>query len=132
MAQENNQLAHYGSIAGSVMAIFALVGFLGKPHLTEFIDNEIEVYDERKKEEASGKVKLRTLLSHKMGVEDDEVHIELGHVYKQVKKEKDLYRVIDSLAKEINLNYYEIGQNIKDIKALKKVVIDLEDSKKDK
>jgi hypothetical protein len=131
MAQEN-PISHYGSIAGSVMAIFALVGFLGKPHMIDFIDNEIEAYDERKKEEDAGKVKLRRLLGHKMGVEDDEVHIELGKTYKKVMAEKDLSRLVDSLTKEVELNYYEIGQNIKDIKALKKVVIELETKKQDR
>lgn len=132
MAHETNHLAHYGSIAGSVMAILTLLAFLGKPHLVEFIDNEIEEYDEKKKEEDSGKAKLRTLLGHKMGVEDDEVHIELGKTYKKVMSEQDLIRKIDSLEREVKLNYAEIGVNIKDIKNLKKVVIDLEVSKKDK
>jgi hypothetical protein len=117
--KETNHLAHYGSIAGSVMAIFALIGFLGKPHLVEFIDNEIELYDEKKKEENSSKVKLRKLLSEKMELDEDEVHIEIGKFYKDYTHNEEAYHdKVDSLAKEIKLNYFEIGENIKAIKKL--------------
>jgi len=71
-----------GKIAGATMTMIALIGFLGKPFLDDHIDEHIEAY----KTEASTKQKLRKLLSEKMGVDEDEVHIEIGKMYK--KKDK--------------------------------------------
>ena len=126
-----DRLSHYGSIAASVAAILGLLWLIGEPFLEDYVDGHIRSYDERMKEEQTNSVSLRHLLSDKMGVSDDEVHIELGKTYKKVKNEKDVLHIIDSLAREINLNYQEIGVNIKDINALKRTVIDLEQSKKD-
>ena len=120
MSEERNHLSHYGSIAGSVMAILGLLWLLGEPFLEDYVDNHISTYDERKKEEDSQKVSLRHLLGDKMQVADDEVHIELGKVYKSYSKDElKLVRKIDSLEKEIKLNYNEIGININDIQKLK-------------
>lgn len=119
-----SKLSHYGSIAGSVVAIITCVALIGRPHLVDFIDAEIKLYDEAKKEEDSKHAKLRTLLSSKMGIEEDEVHIEIGHQYR---KEQELYKKVDSLETEIKglkkeqkLDFYEIGLNQDDIKRLKK------------
>lgn len=120
MPQEKNYISHYGSIAGSVMAILGLLWLLGEPFLEDYVDNHISTYDERKKEEDSQKVGLRHLLGGKMEVADDEVHIELGKVYKHYNKEEvKIIKKIDSLQKEIELNYHEIGVNITDIHKLK-------------
>jgi hypothetical protein len=113
------RISHYGSIAGSMAAILGLLWLIGEPHLRTYIDNEIELYDGKKKEENSKKVKLRTLLGEKMGIDDDEVHIEIGHQYKN---EKKLHHKIDSLEtiikelqkedklllKDVNANYQDI------------------------
>ena len=124
MTQERNNLAHYGSIAGSVAAILGLLWLIGEPHLKNYIDGEIDRYDQVKKAEDLNKVQLRRLLSEKMQVADDEVHIELGKTYKQ---DKRLAIVIDSLEKKIVIlekkvadNYNEIGLNYGDIKKLNK------------
>lgn len=113
MAEEQNRLSHYGSIAGSVAAILGLLWLLGEPHLKTYIDKEIEVYDATQKAEDSKKVKLRKLLSDKMGVADDEVHIELGQQYKQ---EKELSAKVDSLANQIDINKRAMQLNYQDIK----------------
>ena len=132
MPQDQNRLAHYGSIAGSVVAILGLLWLLGEPFLEDYVDTHIRTYDERKKEEDSKSVKFRSLCADKMGVAEDEAHIELGKVYKKVMSEADLLRKIDSLGREVQLNYAEIGINLKDIKNLKSVVIDLEQRKQDR
>ena len=129
---ENKTIITLGSIAGAIVAICGLLWTIGEPMLEDYVDKHIESYEERKEKENSKKVKLRTLLSNKMGVDDDEVHIELGKTYKKVMSEKDVLHIIDSLGREVKLNYAEIGVNIKDIKALKRAVIDLEQTKKDK
>lgn len=115
---ENKSLITLGSIAGAIMAILTLLWFIGEPALERYVDTHISTYEERKAEEDSKKVKLRHLLGTKMGVDDDEVHIEIGHVYKKVMSEADAKRTLDSLKKEVELNYYEIGMNIKAIKKL--------------
>ena len=124
-----NKLSHYGSIAGSVAAILGLLWLIGEPHLKTYINDNIEQYDIEQKEANSKKVKLRTLLSTKMGVADDEVHIELG---KQYKNEKKLHFKLDSLGseieflrKEIDLNLESIKLNYRDIQSLQTSVQNL-------
>lgn len=129
---DNKTLITSGSVAGAIMAILSLLWFIGEPALERYVDSHISTYEERKIEEDSKKIGLRHLLGNKMEVADDEVHIEIGHMYKKVKGEPNIKKTLDSLIKEVDLNYQEIGVNIKDIKNLKKVVIDLEISKKDK
>jgi hypothetical protein len=128
MAQEQNRLAHYGSISGSVVAILGLLWLLGEPHLKTYIDNEIEVYDGKQKAEDSKKVKLRKLLSDKMGVADDEVHIELGHQYKNEKalasRVDSLLVIVEHLEGEIKLNLSALQLNYTDIKAINKKLSD--------
>jgi hypothetical protein len=119
-----DRLSHYGSIAGSVAAILGLLWLIGEPHLRTYIDNEIELYDSKKKEENSKKVKLRTLLGEKMGIDDDEVHIEIGHQYK---KEKVLYKTIDSLEQVIGKLKTEDRALLNDINANYQDILDLQD-----
>lgn len=119
------KLSHYGSIAGSVMAILTVIGFIGKPHLTDFIDAEIQAYDLIQKEKDSNKVKLRDLLEDKMDVPADEVHIKIGDWYKNEKKIKAL---LDSIVKEQHYDYIEIGNNSREIKSIRRAL----DNKRDK
>ena len=119
------KLSHYGSIAGSVMAILTVLAFIGKPHLTDFIDKEIQAYDLIQKEKDSNKVKLRDLLEDKMDVPADEVHIKIGDWYKNEKKIKAL---LDSIVKEQHYDYIEIGNNSREIKSIRRAL----DNKRDK
>ena len=123
------KLSHYGSIAGSVMAILTVIGFLGKPHLTDFIDAEIEKYDKEQQEKNSTKAKLRHLLGGKMGVADDEVHIKLGEQYRG---EKALINRVDSVLELLKHLEKEDKLLLKDINANYRDIIKLEKSKKDK
>lgn len=116
--KENKTLTTLGAIAGSIMAILTLLWFIGEPALERYVDSHISTYEERKAEEDSKKVGLRHLLGDKMEVADDEVHIEIGHIYKKVMGEADLNRKIDSLGREVELNFHEIGINIKAINKL--------------
>ena len=115
----------YGGMAGSVMAILTVLAFIGKPHLTDFIDAEIQAYDLIQKEKDSNKVKLRDLLEDKMDVPADEVHIKIGDWYKNEKKIKAL---LDSIVKEQHYDYIEIGNNSREIKSIRRAL----DNKRDK
>ena len=114
---ENKVLAKLGTIAASISAILAMLWFIGEPALEDYVKAQIKIHEERQKEVNSKKVKLRTLLSDKMNVADDEVHIELGKAYKHEKKIKSK---LDSLEKEVNLNARSMQLNYKDIKVLTK------------
>jgi len=119
--KENKTLTTLGTIAGSIVAILGLLWLLGEPFLEDYVDNHISTYDERKKEEDSQKVGLRHLLGDKMQVADDEVHIEIGKVYRHYsQEEKKLIKTLDSLCTEVKLNYKEIGVNIKAIDKLER------------
>jgi hypothetical protein len=122
MAEAKNHLSHYGSIAGSVVAILGLLWLLGEPHLKNYIIENIEVYDKAEKDEDSKKVKLRKLLSEKMDIDEDEVHIELSKLYKE---ERRMTHKIDSLSNkikylegEIKLNLNSLQMNYSDIKEI--------------
>jgi len=77
----NKLLIQLGTISGSLMAILGLFWFIGEPALERYVDAQIQLHEERKKEEPAG-VKLRELLGYKMGVANDEVHIEIGNLYR--------------------------------------------------
>jgi predicted metalloendopeptidase len=114
--KEWKPLTIIGTACGSMMAIIGLVAFLAKPFLAEFVDTHIETYDQAKKEEDSKKEKLRKLLGGKMGIEEDEVHIEIGKMYKSEKEKEqaieDLQKLVNALRKE--MNYYHPGNLVDD------------------
>ena len=108
-------LIKLGTIAASISAILAMLWFIGEPALEDYVEAHIKIHEEEQKEVNSKKVKLRTLLSDKMNVASDEVHIELGKLYK---KEKKVKAALDSLKKEVNLNTISMQLNYKDIQDL--------------
>ena len=114
---ENKVIAKLGTIAASISAILAMLWFIGEPALEDYVKAQIKVHEEEQKEVNSKKVKLRTLLSDKMGVASDEVHIELGKIYKGEKKVK---ATLDSLKKEVNLNKLAMQLNFADIEIITK------------
>ena len=98
-ANENKSIIKYGTIAGSIMAILGLFWFIGEPALQLYVENQIELHEANKTNEQPHGVKLRELLGYKMGVETDEVHIEVGHQYKQ---QKQMCNSVDSILKLID------------------------------
>jgi hypothetical protein len=50
-----------------------------------FVDDVIDKYEEHLQKEDSSKIGLRKLLADKMGIDEDEVHIELGRMFKAEK-----------------------------------------------
>lgn len=120
-----SRIAHYGSIAGSMATILGLLWLIGEPFLEDYVDSHIENYDAIQKESNTKKVKLRTLLSEKMGIDVDEVHIELGKTYKQDKK---IIKKIDSLQTEIELNLESIKLNYQDINAINRKIESIQGS----
>lgn len=121
-ASNNISLTKIGAWAGSLTAIFAFLWLMGEPFLEDYVDSHISTYEERKKEEESHKVSLRHLLGDKMGVSDDEVHIELGRLYKNENRLKhrvdSLVNVCIYLENEIKLNLESLQLNYHDIKKL--------------
>lgn len=105
-----NNLTIIGSAAGSVMAILTLTAFLSEPFLEDYVNYRIELHDQEVKKVDSAKIGLRTLLGQKMGVADDEVHIELGRMYKAFIIEdyqKDIEEIQKFNAKVLKgFNYY--------------------------
>ena len=95
-----------GKILGAMMGLCIAIGFFGEPFLDDYVESHIEEYEEKHKEELSSKVKLRSLLASKMGCDQDEVHIEIGKMYRE---EKTVHAEIDSVDASIKK---EVG-NIK-------------------
>ena len=116
---ENKVLAKLGTIAASISAILAMLWFIGEPALEDYVEAHIKIHEEEQKEANSKKVKLRTLLSDKMDVASDEVHIELGKLYK---KEKKVKVTLDSLKKEVGLNTISMQLNYKDIQDIQEKI----------
>ena len=117
----NKLLIQLGTICGSLMAILGLFWFVGEPALERYVDAQIELHDELEKKESSGTVKLRELLGYKMGVENDEVHIELGRLYKN---NKFISKKLDSVLTVLNrfdkavlkeFNYYHSDNLLKEL-----------------
>lgn len=112
------------SIIGSVVGICIGVWYFGEAPLQNYVDGRIKAYMvspefkmfvditverakneavEQKKQNDSGKVKLRTLFSDKMGVPEDEVHIEMGKLYRNEEAhKKELKDFMDKVSIHMN------------------------------
>lgn len=95
---ENKVIITIGAFAGSLSAIVGFLWFIGEPFLDRYVDSHIKEYEDRQKEETSKGVKLRELLGYKMGVDNDEVHVEIGRQYRQ---QKEYVNTMDSLLSEV-------------------------------
>jgi hypothetical protein len=80
----------------AVVSTVIAFGYFGEPFLEDYVESHFVVYEKKHKKENSEKIKLRDLLSEKMGCDADEVHIELGRMYKnELIERKKIYEAID-------------------------------------
>ena len=87
-----------GAVAGSVMAMISLTVYLGEPFLEDYVNEQVDLHIKELKEEDSSRESLRNLLANKMGVDNDEVHIELGRLYnKEEVFKRSVVNLIDSI-----------------------------------
>jgi len=77
-----NEFFAFSKMMSAIVGTCVALWFFGEPFLEDYVDSHFEKYEKEHKERNSQKVKLRSLLSEKMGVDEDEVHIELGRMYK--------------------------------------------------
>ena len=95
----NNTVKNLGVNLSSIMAVIVGLWFFGETHFNNkvderinlflkspemqiYIDNVITKHEAEQTKTNSKKVKLRKLLANKMAVAEDEVHIEIGKLYK--------------------------------------------------
>jgi hypothetical protein len=92
------KIKNIGSIVGLTIPIVTLLLAAIEPFAEDYIDNRIDLIFQQQKQIDSSKESLRKLLSNKMGVDTDEVHIELGRMYTSEKEFKsNIAILIDSL-----------------------------------
>jgi len=99
-------LMFLGKFVGMMVALCTAMWFFGEPFLEDYVESHFEEYDSKKeaeyKHKESQRISFRSLLSDKMSVDNDEVHIELGRLYKSEKIErKAMYNYIDSIYKKL-------------------------------
>lgn len=93
-----DKVKNIASIVGLVVPIVTLLLAAIEPFAEDYIDKRIDLIFKEQKEKDSSKESLRKLLSNKMGVDRDEVHIELGRMYTSEKAfKKSITVLIDSL-----------------------------------
>lgn len=93
-----DKVKNIASIVGLVVPIVTLLLAAIEPFAEDYIDKRIDLIFKEQKEKDSSKESLRKLLSNKMGVDTDEVHIELGRMYTSEKAfKKSIAVLIDSL-----------------------------------
>jgi len=83
--------------------------YVDSPDFKYLVDKVISDYEEELKNKDSSKIGLRKLLADKMGIAEDEVHIELGRMFKAEKilfkdLKIELKRVIKRYHPELNIN----------------------------
>jgi len=118
----NINIKQIGTFLGSLIACLTAIWFFAEPFLEDyiyqqtekyiqsdsfklFVDETIKKYEKESEERNTNKVSLRSLLSTKMGIDEDEVHIELGRLYTKEKDYKeDVSKQFKSIKKEIH--YY--------------------------
>lgn len=84
-SRKKNVWAIVATNIGTAVTIIGGLIFFGEHSFNAAVDARIDIHEENEIEKNSKQVKLRTLLSNKMGVDEDEVHIELGKMYKNKK-----------------------------------------------
>lgn len=93
-----DKVKNIASIVGLIVPIVTLLLAAIEPFAEDYIDKRIDLIFKEQKEKDSSKESLRKLLSNKMGVDADEVHIELGRMYTSEKAfKKSIAVLIDSL-----------------------------------
>jgi len=109
MMELKSEFVKFSKVMTAIVATLVSVWFFGEPFLEDYVENHFEAYDIKHKKENSQKVKLRKLLSDKMDVDEDEVHIELGRMYQAEKVSKDkrnkIIKEIKYLYPQTVLNY---------------------------
>ncbi len=93
-----DKVKNIGAIIGLIIPVVTLLLAAIEPFAEDYIDKRIDLIFKEQKEKDSSKQSLRKLLSNKMGVDTDEVHIELGRMYTSEKAfKKSIAVLIDSL-----------------------------------
>lgn len=83
-----------GKIAGAVMALISICAFFGKPFLEDYVHEQIDIKFDKVKADADAnkQASFRSLLSKSMKVDEDEVHVRIGDMYKKEDKIKEEIR----------------------------------------
>jgi hypothetical protein len=92
-----SEFLKFSKVMTAIVATLGSVWFFGEPFLEDYVESHIDAYELKHKEENSKKEKLRKLLSDKMLIPQDEVHIELGRMYQnEIGERNKLYEAIDN------------------------------------
>jgi len=93
-----DKVKNIGAIIGLIIPIVTILLAAIEPFAEDYIDKRIDLIFKEQKEKDSSKESLRKLLSKKMGIDVDEVHIELGKLYTSEKAfKRNIAIIIDSL-----------------------------------
>tara|TARA_Y100000389_G_C17452000_1_gene515502 strand:+ start:975 stop:1352 length:378 start_codon:yes stop_codon:yes gene_type:complete len=93
-----DKVKNIASIVGLIVPIVTLLLAAIEPFAEDYIDKRIDLTFKEQKQKDTSKESLRKLLSNKMNIDTDEVHIELGRLYTSEKTfKKSITTLIDSL-----------------------------------
>lgn len=93
-----DKVKNIASIVGLIVPIVTLLLAAIEPFAEDYIDKRIDLTFKEQKQKDTSKESLRKLLSNKMNIDTDEVHIELGRLYTSEKAfKRSITTLIDSL-----------------------------------
>ncbi len=93
-----DKVKNIASIVGLIVPIVTLLLAAIEPFAEDYIDKRIDLTFKEQKQKDTSKESLRKLLSNKMNIDTDEVHIELGRLYTSEKAfKRSITNLIDSL-----------------------------------
>jgi len=104
----------FSKMMSAIVATCLALGFFGEPFLEDYVQDRIGEYEKKHEEKNSKRLKLRDLLSDKMKVDPDEVHIELGRMYQSELIERS--KIYESIDSDYKHNKDKINKIIKEIK----------------
>ena len=110
--QLKSEIVKFSKVMAAIVTTLGSVWFFGEPFLEDYVESHFDAYEIRNKQESSDKMKLRDLLGIKMGLPSDEVHIELGRMFKN---ETNVHETIDSDYIEAKNKRNKIIKEIKNI-----------------
>ena len=91
-----------GKTLGAIIATLTALWFFGEPFLEDYVDGHIKAHEQRLEEADLSKVKWRTLVSNKIGCDEDEAHIKVGKVVRE--EEEKLNKIWSTLDEDYRYN----------------------------
>ena len=108
-----SELSLLAKVIAAIIAICGGIWFFGEPFLEKYVDSHIKAHEQRLEDADLSKVKWRSLISTKIGCDEDEAHIKVGKVVRE--EEENLKKIWATIDEDYNYNKAQRNKIISEI-----------------